>query len=360
MARLPSLVLWWSAVAGVWLVVVNRWLMHWTDGTAKSAVIAGSLLSAFAASTLIGYHALWRWVPFGILGILLVGEAKRELLRARYSACEIGQGVEPTLMNSVITTTALQCRRVEITVPGLPCERLRVAQLSDLHIDHDLPFHYYASALRAVSEELPDLLVLTGDFVSRPEGLPLLEQWAALVTQAAPQVFFSLGNHDHWVDAQAVRSILLNAGAVDVGGRCLGLAREHGAIAVCGTEVPWGPNIPSFPVGIPFRLVLSHTPDNVYALADAGATIVFSGHNHGGQFRIPGLGALVVPSRYGRRFDRGAFKVADTHLIVSSGVGAGRPSVRLFCPPDVVVVDVVRQRTARRPTRLRRHRGSTE
>jgi predicted MPP superfamily phosphohydrolase len=88
-------------------------------------------------------------------------------------------------------------------------------------------------------------------------------------------------------------------------------------------------------------LVLSHTPDNVYALAEQGATAVFAGHTHGGQMRVPWLGPLIVPSRYGRRFDRGHFDVEGTHLYVSAGVGADAPPLRLWCPPDLVVVDLV-------------------
>jgi uncharacterized protein len=88
-------------------------------------------------------------------------------------------------------------------------------------------------------------------------------------------------------------------------------------------------------------LMLSHTPDNVYDLGDLGADAVFAGHTHGGQIRLPGLGALIVPSRYGRRFDRGHFVVDDTHLFVSAGIGADAPALRLWCPPEIVVVDFV-------------------
>ena len=88
-------------------------------------------------------------------------------------------------------------------------------------------------------------------------------------------------------------------------------------------------------------IVLSHTPDNVYALQALGVDAVFAGHTHGGQMRLPFLGAIIVPSRYGRRFDRGHFVVGKTHLFVSTGVGADEPAFRLWCPPDLVAVDLV-------------------
>ena len=88
-----------------------------------------------------------------------------------------------------------------------------------------------------------------------------------------------------------------------------------------------------------FIIALSHTPDNIYDLAKLRVTAVFSGHTHGGQLRMPWLGALVVPSVYGRRFDQGHFLVDGTHLFVSAGIGADHPPFRVGCPPDILVVD---------------------
>lgn len=67
---------------------------------------------------------------------------------------------------------------------------------------------------------------------------------------------------------------------------------------------------------------------------------MFAGHYHGGQLRLLGIGALVIPSLFGRRFDFGHFKVNRTDLFVSSGVGVDRPSLRLFCSPEILVVDL--------------------
>ena len=87
-------------------------------------------------------------------------------------------------------------------------------------------------------------------------------------------------------------------------------------------------------------LMLTHTPDNVYRLSRLGFAAIFAGHYHGGQIRIPGLGSLVVPSKYGRRFDHGHFVVNNTHLFVTAGVGSAEPPLRLWCQPDVFIVDV--------------------
>jgi predicted MPP superfamily phosphohydrolase len=117
-------------------------------------------------------------------------------------------------------------------------------------------------------------------------------------------------------------------------------------VRLCATEAPWGPALtretssagtaPRLPL-----LVLSHTPDNIYELAALGANAVFSGHTHGGQIRFPFIGSVIVPSAYGRRFDLGHFSVDGTDLFVSAGVGADHPAVRIWCRPELLVVDFV-------------------
>jgi hypothetical protein len=88
-------------------------------------------------------------------------------------------------------------------------------------------------------------------------------------------------------------------------------------------------------------LVLTHTADNVYKLSQENVDVVLAGHYHAGQIRLPGLGSLVVPSVFGRRLDHGHFLVGHTHLFVTAGVGADAPALRLYCPPDFFVIDLM-------------------
>jgi len=86
---------------------------------------------------------------------------------------------------------------------------------------------------------------------------------------------------------------------------------------------------------------LSHTADNIYQLSSAGALAVFSGHYHAGQAKLPWYGPVVIPSKYGRLFDHGHFKIDDTHLFVTAGVGAAFPPFRIYCEPEIIIVDLV-------------------
>jgi predicted MPP superfamily phosphohydrolase len=183
---------------------------------------------------------------------------------------------------------------------------------------------------------------VTGDYVTRVTSAGLLRH--ILRPFGRLGTFGVLGNHDYWAGAEQVASIVASCGVtllresserVDVDGR---------RVTVSGFDYPWGrtcqpPCARVDDTGLSF--VLSHTADNIYRLSRAGATVVFSGHYHNGQGRIPGIGTVVVPSVYGRRFDHGHFVVNGTHLFVTAGVGAGDPPLRLYCRPDIFVVDVL-------------------
>jgi predicted MPP superfamily phosphohydrolase len=82
---------------------------------------------------------------------------------------------------------------------------------------------------------------------------------------------------------------------------------------------------------------LCHSPDEAIWAAQNGAQLIFSGHVHGGQIRIPLIGPVIMPSRYGRRFDSGWFRIGKSLLHVSCGLGGSQP-VRWCCPPEVTMI----------------------
>jgi hypothetical protein len=94
------------------------------------------------------------------------------------------------------------------------------------------------------------------------------------------------------------------------------------------------------PAGIP-RLLLYHTPDLMPEAAALGVDLYLAGHTHGGQWRLPGFGAILTSSRYWKRYEAGLYCQGKTHMYVSRGLGLegfGAPRARFFCPPEVVNV----------------------
>jgi uncharacterized protein len=106
-------------------------------------------------------------------------------------------------------------------------------------------------------------------------------------------------------------------------------------LVAIGHEGPWfrpPPDLTGCPDG--FRLLVSHTPDNIGWAKRNNCRLMLSGHNHGGQIRVPVLGSLFVPSRYSRRYDMGTFHEPPTVLHVNRGLGQKEP-LRIRCRPQV-------------------------
>jgi predicted MPP superfamily phosphohydrolase len=91
------------------------------------------------------------------------------------------------------------------------------------------------------------------------------------------------------------------------------------------------------------RVVLAHDPDVVLDAIALGHApdLVVAGHTHGGQVRLPGIGPVYVGTRLGKRFDRGAFRLGEIPLIITSGVGTSVLPLRLGVPPEVAIIDLV-------------------
>jgi predicted MPP superfamily phosphohydrolase len=146
-----------------------------------------------------------------------------------------------------------------------------------------------------------------------------------------------LGNHDEYHDPERVRAELTAAGYTVLGnGWCEVTVRGVPLIAI-GHEGPWftpPPDLSGAPVG-PFRLCVSHTPDNFYWAHANGVGLIVCGHVHGGAVRVPLIGPIFIPSIYGRRFDQGVFEENGTALVVSRGV-SGKEPLRIRCNPQAV------------------------
>ena len=339
--------LWVIAWACAWELLVMERILELHEGPPRTALIAlGFMLavgSAPWATRALGRSRL-RYLPLLVLGVIAIREGFRGVLRHRYVASAPVKRIAPSeSLWHPVTTTDLALSYYALTARQLSAERLRIVALSDLHVTPALPAEYYDQVRALVAEQDADLILLTGDNVSRPEHIELLARVFARGWRARLGIFAVLGNHDFWADAARVRDTFNAAGVTLVENECRHLPQSVGRIAICGTDAPWGPELTVPLDRDALDIVLSHTPDNIYRLAEQGASLVFAGHTHAGQIRVPGIGSIVVPSRYGRVFDEGHFQVDGVDLFVSAGVGADDPALRVYCPPEIFVVDLSRE-----------------
>lgn len=341
-----SLFLFVAAGTSAYLFLLNRFLIQMRDARHKSMMIrAGGLLSV-AVSGILGYFAagsLWLIAPGLVLLLAASGEVRRWIIRRRCrGAAPVAQEGAGIRLARPRTTTDLALRHYTIAAPGWRGPTLRIAHVSDLHLNSHLPLTYYEAAMRHIADAQPDLLFFTGDFVTYAVYAEELPRVLSLA-KGRLGTFGILGNHDYWADPTVVSKAVAASGVTLLtnGGTRVSIG-DGSTVVIAGCELPWSqqPWQPPVIVDGELGLLLTHTPDNIYSLSRLGLTAIFAGHYHGGQICLPGLGSLVVPSRYGRRFDHGHFVMNGTHLFVTAGVGSAEPPMRIYCQPDVFIVDV--------------------
>jgi len=245
----------------------------------------------------------------------------------------------------------LDVTRLTIVSPRLPAgfDGLKIVQLSDLHLHHIS--RAYRTAIDVIHRERPHLVVITGDLVDRPEQtVACLAFLSKLRTAAGVPVVVVPGNWDHrafptkrsiaaWykrLQAETRIRVLANQNVV---------LRRHGdRMWLVGTDDPYfgHADLDASFKGVPdtaFALVLTHAPEAFEELAQRpAARLVLAGHTHGGQVRLPFIGAVRVPSRYGTRFARGLFKLGDTLFYVNAGMGMSHLPIRFLCRPELTFI----------------------
>jgi predicted MPP superfamily phosphohydrolase len=152
--------------------------------------------------------------------------------------------------------------------------------------------------------------------------------------------FAVLGNHDHWFGARRVRDCL-ERGEVPVLVNETRRLRHRGTdFALVGVDDAFTGHddlVASLGQGSLPRLLVTHTPD-LFVDVPAEVSLTVAAHTHGGQVRLPIVGALFVPSRFGTRYVRGHYVEEGRHLWVTSGVGNSMVPVRFGVPPELVVL----------------------
>lgn len=218
---------------------------------------------------------------------------------------------------------------------------LTIAHLSDLHMIGDLTEPFYRQVVEATNELRPDLVCITGDILERSRCLPWIGTTLGRL-EARHGKYFILGNHEQYLtDVGPLRDALTAAGLIDLGSRCESLTIRDVDILLAGSELPWfgtAPELPplQFPQSA-LRILLSHTPDELPFAQACGFDLMLAGHTHGGQIRLPWLGALISPSWYGWRYAGGTYHVPPTLMHVSRGL-SGKQPIRLNCPPEIALL----------------------
>jgi predicted MPP superfamily phosphohydrolase len=200
----------------------------------------------------------------------------------------------------------------------------------------------------------PDLICLLGDFVTKgvmggkfvpPE--PIAAELARL--RAAAGVVAVLGNHDRAFDGSRVARALVGVGIRVLEDTAARISTPSGPLWVAGVSDLWtAPHdikraLSFVTDSVAPVILITHNPD-IFPRVPERVAITLAAHTHGGQVRLPILGAPIVPSRYGQRYAAGHVIEANRHLFVSTGIGTSFLPIRIGVPPTVFVL-TLRQAT---------------
>lgn len=241
----------------------------------------------------------------------------------------------------------LAVRQHEVPLPDLPepLSPLRIAHMSDFHFGRWKRLH---DRLQAKLVDLDcDLLVLTGDYCLFPWYWPqAVRLLARFLDPVQPRFgcYAILGNHDAPVFADRfpsgrLRFLFNESVKVGLNGATINLA---------GIDDGWR-SVADLPKTLKHchdagpTVLLSHVPSTIHFLPDGLVDLVLSGHTHGGQWRLPVLGSVLLNDRIARGQTRGLHRVGQRWLHVTAGVGTSGPfHIRLNCPSEVAVLTLIR------------------
>ncbi len=242
---------------------------------------------------------------------------------------------------------------------------LRILHLSDIHFEaHD---HGLDRFFKRLSQDEFDLIFITGDIIDHDAGVPHAVHSLSRL-RAKLGIFAVLGNHDFYNyrlrdalngnlpfgkrDPQLRNNVQMLIESLEAIGihflqnSSYELPSFGGAVRIHGLDDPTtgkadyakvNPSLDQEAV----HLVLAHSLDAIRHLNQEKIDMIFSGHSHGGQIRLPIIGPIITHTRMPRRYASGVHRLKETTCVVSRGVHAGRAfRLRFLCPPEAIVIEL--------------------
>jgi hypothetical protein len=293
------------------------------------------------------------------------GESPASLSRRRFlEQTAVAVGAAPFAVSAYglfYGRVNLEITRHRVRLPHLPraFHGFRIAQLSDIHIGPFMPASEIRKYVEMANELKPDLIALTGDFITwDPETQePVVEALAGL--RAPYGVVGCLGNHELWYEVeQTITHLFAQRGVkilrhqnqlVRAGGEVLNLVGVD--FQSIRTQSPPGTRfVGRYLAGVEkliqpgtANILLSHNPNTFDRAAELGFDLSLAGHTHGGQVTLEYIHPSISPSRLITPYVKGWFAQSGSQLYVNSGIGTMFVPIRVGAPPEITVFELVRE-----------------
>ena len=251
----------------------------------------------------------------------------------------------------------LELIRRTILVRDLPDNFLgfRLVQLSDIHLEEFTEPWYLRRVVSQVNQLAPDLVLLTGDFISRgPGSLSIAERAMPVCADVlsgltCPLRYAVLGNHDVAVDGRMVTAQLAAVGIPTLVNESTQIEVGDQHLWLCGVDDP-GTSNPDLGEAIPDNpdapiILMAHEPDYADKVRQhprgKKVDLMLSGHSHGGQIRLPYIGPLILPP-LGKKYVHGHFQFEHLQLYTNRGIGTVGMPFRFDCPSEITELTLQR------------------
>ncbi|MGO1469797.1 MAG: metallophosphoesterase [Tissierella sp.] len=250
--------------------------------------------------------------------------------------------------NNHIVTTKIDYKNSKIP-KGF--DGFTIVQVSDLH--NKRFGKGQKRLLNKIRKENPDIIVVTGDFIDRRKyNLDISMEFIEGAIEIAP-IYYVSGNHEAWSSKyDNIKKNLIDAGVKVLDDEKIDIVREKGKIEIIGLKDPDfltsnyidGTDISNLERKLKnlsddsnFQILLCHRPELFPIYARENVDLSFTGHAHGGQFRIPFLGGLVAPDQgLFPKYTSGAHRIENSTMIVNRGLGNSIVPIRVFNRPEIV------------------------
>ncbi len=262
-----------------------------------------------------------------------------------------GAGIAGALGVSLHEPHEVTLEHVAVHLPRWPrqLDGFRLVQISDIHFDRYTHAPHLHQAVQTINAQAPDLVVVTGDFVTAPghfyhDPMAAQKAWPAAEVLAGIDARYGrwavLGNHDMFAPDIVVEALTAHK---------LPVLRNAAVPVEAGPARFWLGGLDDIIHGKPDPaatlqkvpreecvIAAAHEPDYADVLSRYAIDFQISGHSHGGQIRLPAIGALYLPP-LGRKYVMGSYRVRDLQLYVNRGIGVILLPMRFLCPPEVTV-----------------------
>jgi predicted MPP superfamily phosphohydrolase len=238
-----------------------------------------------------------------------------------------------------------QLEHVEVTITNLDpiFDDYRIVNISDIHLGQWISPKHLEGVVNLINDQKPDAIAITGDFVSYILEDVAKDLESALKRLKPKEISIAvLGNHDHWMGAERIREILKKCNIIDVSNDVYTLKRGKAQLHIAGVDsVMLNKHrldlvIEKLPEYGP-AILLAHEPDFADVSSSTGRfSLQISGHSHGGQFIIPGLGTLFRGPHF-IKYPHGKYKVGEMVQYTSRGLGTNIFWFRINCDPEITI-----------------------